>query len=78
MVLVLLFRGWIDGYGTSNKMTLTQIDVVFLMPVGIKVVWSNSVHIVLLEINGNFHLLKALIVYIKENYILFNCVSLQV
>lgn len=41
-------------------MALTQIDVVFLMPVGIKVVWSNSIHMILLVIDYNFHLLKAL------------------
>lgn len=34
----------------SNEMGLTPTEVVLLMPLGIKVVWSNSIHVVLLEI----------------------------
>ena len=48
-------------------MSLTQVDVVFLMPVEIKNGRSNSIHIV---IDYNFHLLKALTHYIKK-YISF-------
>lgn len=48
-------------------MSLTQVDVVFLMPVEIKNGRSNSIHIV---IDYNFHLLKALTLYIKK-YISF-------
>ena len=48
-------------------MSLTQVDVVFLMPVEIKNGRSNSIHIV---IDYNFHLLKALTHYIKK-YIIF-------
>lgn len=59
-VLVTLFSGWIDHYNTRNEMGLTHTHRVFLMPLGIKVVSSNSVHIVLLEVDCNFHSLKAL------------------
>ena len=52
-------------------MALTQIDVVFLMPVGIKVVWSNSIHMILLVIDYNFHLLKALTLYITNTSIFY-------
>lgn len=48
-------------------MSLTHIDVVFLMPVESKSDRSNSIHIV---IDYNFHLLKALTLYIKK-YISF-------
>lgn len=68
------FIGWFWSYcigaglvndNISNKMILTNIDVVFLIPVGIKVVWSKLIHIVLLMIDCNFHLLKVLTV--KKN-----------
>lgn len=60
MVLVILFWGWVSNYNTSNEIVLTWIDVVFLISVGNKVVWSNLFHIVLLEIDCNFYLLKTL------------------
>lgn len=49
-------------------MSLTQVDVIFLMPVEIKNGRSNSIHIIVIDYN--FHLLKALILYIKK-YISF-------
>lgn len=60
------------------SLTHTRIEV-FLMLLGLKVVSSNSIHIVLLEVDYNFHLLKALTLCIKEKYIkCFYRISVQI
>lgn len=48
--MVTPFQDLIDNYNVSNEMGLTPTKAVLLMPLGIRVVWSNSIHTVLLEI----------------------------
>jgi len=60
-------------------MGLTHTHRVVLMPLGVKVVSSNSVHVVLLEVDCNFHSLRALTLCIKEKYIkYFYHISVQI